>query len=334
MQPATATYASPWPHRFAVLLCLVTFPLIWVGGLVTTYDAGMAVPDWPTTYGYNMFLYPPSTWLAGPFDLFVEHGHRLLGSLAGLVTIGLVVSIFRTETPSWLRGLSVGAFLLVVAQGSLGGLRVVLDSRTFAMIHGCVGPAFFALAASLAVVTSRSWREGATHDWARSGSVRRLAPLVAVLAYIQLLIGAQLRHVPVTASTDVFRVAVVFHLIMAAAVVAHVVMLAWKGARCPCKSVSRGSLLLAAVALAQVALGCGTWIMKYGWPAGLGNDFAFAAGHQIVAHGYWQSMITTAHVAVGSLILALSASLTVRAYRHLRPAVAIGSAPVLWGLSS
>ena len=75
---------SPWPHRLAVLLVCATFPLIWVGGLVTTYDAGMAVPDWPTTYGYNLFLYPWQTWLAGPWDLFIEHGHRLLGSLGGL----------------------------------------------------------------------------------------------------------------------------------------------------------------------------------------------------------------------------------------------------------
>ena len=62
-----------------------TFPLIWVGGLVTTYDAGMAVPDWPNTYGYNLFLYPWQTWLSGPWDLFIEHGHRLLGALVGMI---------------------------------------------------------------------------------------------------------------------------------------------------------------------------------------------------------------------------------------------------------
>ena len=61
-----------------VLVC-ATFPLIWVGGLVTTYEAGMAVPDWPTTYGYNLFLYPWQTWMLGPWDLFIEHGHRLAG---------------------------------------------------------------------------------------------------------------------------------------------------------------------------------------------------------------------------------------------------------------
>ena len=88
--PDSKTEHPKWVHRCAILLACTTFPLIWVGGLVTTYDAGMAVPDWPNTYGYNMFLYPPTTWLSGPWDLLIEHGHRLLGSLAGLVAIGLV----------------------------------------------------------------------------------------------------------------------------------------------------------------------------------------------------------------------------------------------------
>ena len=87
------------PHRWAVGVACATFPLIWVGGLVTTYDAGMAVPDWPSTFGYNLFLYPWTTWFFGPWDLFIEHGHRLLGALVGLLTIGLLVSVMRTVVP-------------------------------------------------------------------------------------------------------------------------------------------------------------------------------------------------------------------------------------------
>jgi cytochrome c oxidase assembly protein subunit 15 len=75
---------------WARLLAFFTFPLIWLGGLVTTQDAGMAVPDWPGTFGYNLWLYPISTWLLGPFDLFVEHGHRLLATFVGLLAICLV----------------------------------------------------------------------------------------------------------------------------------------------------------------------------------------------------------------------------------------------------
>ena len=135
---------SRWPHRIAIALAAVVFPLIWVGGLVTTYDAGMAVPDWPGTYGYNMFLYPVETWITGPFDLLVEHGHRLLGSLSGFIAIALVIVTWKTETRRSVRWFSVALLLLVIGQGVLGGLRVLLDARTLAKLHGCVGPAFFA----------------------------------------------------------------------------------------------------------------------------------------------------------------------------------------------
>ena len=83
---------SPWPHRAAVLLVCATFPLIWVGGLVTTTQAGMAVPDWPNTYGYNLFLYPWQTWLFGPWDLFIEHGHRLLAESLSRAVVAPAVS--------------------------------------------------------------------------------------------------------------------------------------------------------------------------------------------------------------------------------------------------
>ncbi|HEY7710462.1 MAG TPA: cytochrome oxidase assembly protein, partial [Candidatus Entotheonella sp.] len=147
-----------WPHRWAVALACATFPLVWVGGLVTTTDSGMAVPDWPTTYGYNLFLYPLSTWLAGPWDIFVEHGHRLLGAIVGCLTIGLVVSLWRSESRTWLRWLGVAALLLVVSQGVLGGMRVVYDERSLAMFHGTTGPLFFAITVAMTVFTSRRWR--------------------------------------------------------------------------------------------------------------------------------------------------------------------------------
>ncbi len=144
-------------HALAVGLTIAVFPLIWVGGLVTTYDAGMAVPDWPGTYGWNMFAYPASTWLYGPFDLLVEHSHRLLGSLAGFLSIGLVIAAFRYDDRAWFRWWCVGVLLAVIAQGALGGARVVLDQRTFAMIHGCTGPLYFAIATATAVMSSQWW---------------------------------------------------------------------------------------------------------------------------------------------------------------------------------
>ena len=113
-----ANFQSPWPHRVAIVLCCATFPLIWVGGLVTTYDAGLAVPDWPSTYGYNLFLYPISTWVSGPFDIFVEHGHRLLAATVGLISICLVAVFFRYEDRNWARALAIGCLLTVIVQDS------------------------------------------------------------------------------------------------------------------------------------------------------------------------------------------------------------------------
>src|SRR5436190_14526246 len=113
MAVASSQLESRWPHRLAVLLVCATFPLIWVGGLVTTYDAGMAVPDWPGTYGYNLFLYPFSTWWSGPWDLFVEHGHRLLGAIAGMLTIGFVIAVWLGDSRRWMRDAALAALALV-----------------------------------------------------------------------------------------------------------------------------------------------------------------------------------------------------------------------------
>ena len=106
-----------------MLLVCVTFPLLWIGGLVTTTGSGMAVPDWPTTYGYNPFLYPLTTWFWGPWDIFVEHGHRLLASLIGLVTIGLVVTTWYCERRRWVFWTTFAALLLVIFKAMLGGTR-------------------------------------------------------------------------------------------------------------------------------------------------------------------------------------------------------------------
>ena len=153
-----ASSTSPWPHRWSVAVALVIFPLIWLGGLVTTQDAGMAVPDWPTTRGYNMFAYPLSAWIYGPFDLLIEHGHRLLGSFVGLLAIGLCAVAWRCEPRRWVNGLCWILLLAIIVQGLLGGIRVIMDDRTFAMIHGFTGPLVFALATAVAVVTGRWWR--------------------------------------------------------------------------------------------------------------------------------------------------------------------------------
>src|SRR3954470_5051827 len=114
---------NPWLNRFACLTALATLVLVGIGGLVTSHGAGMAVPDWPTTYGYNMFFFPISKWVGG---IFYEHTHRLVASGVGFLTVILAACLWLKEERRWLRRLGVIALFAVVLQGVLGGLRVTL----------------------------------------------------------------------------------------------------------------------------------------------------------------------------------------------------------------
>ena len=131
-----------WLHRFAVLAAIATFLLLGAGGLVTSHEAGMSVPDWPNSYGYNMFAFPPSKWIGG---IFYEHTHRLWATAVGLMTTILAVWILLKDPRKWMKWLGVAAFLLVVAQGVLGGLRVVLNNAHLGIVHGVVGQSYFVL---------------------------------------------------------------------------------------------------------------------------------------------------------------------------------------------
>ncbi|MCA9121191.1 MAG: COX15/CtaA family protein [Planctomycetaceae bacterium] len=328
---------SPWPHRLAVLLACATFPLIWVGGLVTTYDAGMAVPDWPSTYGYNLFAYPWQTWLFGPWDLFIEHGHRLLGALVGFIAIAFGCVVWRNDRRVGMRAASCGALALVVIQGVLGGTRVLFDARQLAMVHGCVGPAFFAYCVALTVYTSRKFAMTEPHaSELHPQRLHRLSLLTVVFAYLQLIIGAQLRHVSVMATPGVFRGAVVFHLLMAVIVTFHAfqLLIVVKQHYSAVHGLQFPVVLLAALVLIQVALGGATWVAKYGWPEFFA-DYAFAAPHTIQAKSLLQGLVVTSHVATGSLVLAASVTTFARSLRLVRvPSVALGSSALMMELAT
>lgn len=137
---------------FAVLTSFTTFLLIGLGGLVTSHEAGMSVPDWPTTYGYNMFLFPVDKWVGG---IFYEHSHRLLASLVGLLTTILAVWLWLKDPRKWMAWLGIAAFLLVIAQGILGGLRVRWQLDWLGVPHGAVAQTFLALTAAIALFASR-----------------------------------------------------------------------------------------------------------------------------------------------------------------------------------
>ncbi|MEX0977550.1 MAG: COX15/CtaA family protein [Pirellulales bacterium] len=307
---------SPWPHRWAVALVCATFPMIWIGSLVTTYGAGMAVPDWPNTYGYNLFLYPWQTWIYGPWKLFIEHGHRLFGTLVGMITIGFLVSTWWCQRRPLLRWLGVAALAGVLFQGLLGGLRVVANEVQLAQIHGCVGPAFFAFTVALAAVTSRRWRLAEAESGPGLSAIGRLALVTTLLAFGQIVLGSLLRHLPQGAQPDDFRLALFFHLAVAGLLVAHIVALAARTlhARRAGGWLLRPALGLVLLVLLQLGLGAATWVTKYGWPAWM-SSFDFAARYVPTADGAAQAWITTAHVAIGSLILGTSLLVALRSAR-------------------
>jgi len=309
------------------MLVAVTFPMIWVGGLVTTYDAGMAVPDWPTTYGYNLLLYPWSTWIAGPWDLFIEHGHRLLGTLVGLLTIALVVAVWRWDARRWVRWLAALSLAAVVLQGSLGGLRVIADDVDIAMLHGCFGPAFFVLTALLATVVSPAWTApGLPRVVEGAGALGRLALTTSLLAYVQLCIGAQLRHMPAWISPMQFRVVLVAHVALAVGILLAVLVTGYRALRLRRHgfALAAPAILLAEV-VAQVGLGAATFVARYGWPSLLESQ-GWEASYVVAAEGRPQAWITTAHVALGSLVVATAAVIALRTMRFYSDPQSAGEA--------
>ncbi len=315
-----------------MLLVCVTFPLISVGGLVTTYDAGMAVEDWPTTYGYNLFLYPWQEWIFGPFDLFIEHKHRLLGGLAGIISIALVAVSFWFDRRPAVRWGAVGALLLVILQGLLGGFRVLLDDRTLALIHGCVGPAFFAYVTVFAAVTSRWWKVHEGHCDERARGLQRLALATLALAYFQLVIGAHVRHIEPGATADVFRVTVLFHIATAFVLAGHAVVLAWK-MRARDRVLRRPARAVATMVVLQILLGAGVWVVNYGWPFLLSESLSVAGG-TVVAGSRLQAFVTTSHVALGSLIIATSALVAARSLRFFRTGQGVlAGSSLQWGVA-
>jgi len=178
-------------HRMALVATVATFLLIVVGGLVTSKGAGMSVPDWPTTYGYNMFLFPYSKWVGG---IFWEHSHRLLASGIGLITLLLAAVIFWKEKRSWVRWLAVAAVVGVTAQGVLGGLRVTLYKDQIGIFHALLAQTFFGLLLVIFAVTGKGFLSGAWFRDSAAASLRLLVLAGLLLTYFQLGVAATIRH--------------------------------------------------------------------------------------------------------------------------------------------
>ena len=283
---------SPWPHRIAVTTACATVPLLFIGGLVTSKGAGLAVPDWPTSFGYNMFLYP---WSKMVGNIFYEHSHRLFASAVGFLTIVLAVTFWFREDRPRVRWLGVGALGLVIAQGIVGGLRVVLLENTLAMLHASLAQAFFGLTVILAIITSAEWRHSSRQG--RLQDSRRLSRLCASLSgllYLQAILGAIVRH---TGERFEFHFAVAAVIaVLTVFVMSQIQRLAPAGAKLTFPARLLGGLLVL-----QLLLGIGSYVTKF-------TTVVRSPAALVV-------LITTTHLLIGAVMLATSLFLTLRSFR-------------------
>ena len=293
---------SPWLHRVARLTAGATFLLIVIGGIVTSTESGLAVPDWPTTFGYNMFLYPLSEMVGG---ILYEHSHRLMGSLVGLLTVSLFILILARDSRKWLKWIGLVALVAVVVQGVLGGLRVTQINRNFAIVHACLAQAFFALLCGIAWFTSRDWWKDRIASVNGTGQkLRRLSLITTCLIYMQLIFGAILRHTGSRLDA---------HLLFAFLVALHIFLLARRvlGVNGDAQRIGQSMpMLLLGLLAIQLMLGTGAFFAKL---TAFGETFAIAL----------TVTITTAHVAVGALMLVSSFVLTLKIYKFTDTSVLV-----------
>lgn len=192
---------SRWRYHYAVgglFLCLI---LVSWGGVVTSMEAGLAVPDWPSSFGsydpittgYSDPVNPDTKWWQVA-PILAEHGHRLLGALVGLWIIGFALWTLVADPRGWVRIVAVSSVGLVLIQGILGGLRVIWTSIDLAVVHAMGAQLFFCTVAALTLFNSRMWLEHSVKSAPKTRRLRILAISTAVTVYSQILFGALLRH--------------------------------------------------------------------------------------------------------------------------------------------
>ena len=293
-------------HRFAKFVAGCTVLLVLAGSLVTSTASGLSVPDWPTTYGWNMFTFPPSKWVGG---ILYEHGHRLIASSVGFLTIILAAWLWRADPRRWMRWLGVSALGAVIAQGVLGGLTVLFFlPAAISTAHAGLAEIFFCLTIAIALFTSPGWTDGYGPS-VPDLTLRRVATATTVLIYTQILIGATMRHTGAGLAIPDFplmfghvvpdhwdaRIAVHFAHRVGAGIVTLAVIATtahvWYHERGRLELTRPATLMLALVAV-QVTLGAATVLSR---------------------RDVW---INSVHVVCGALVLTTSLVLTLRTWRE------------------
>jgi heme a synthase len=286
-----------WLHYCATFVAFSTFLLLIAGALVTSNDAGLSVPDWPTSFG-SFRITPPTGWVGG---VKFEHGHRLIAGTVALLTFGLALALWRWEERRWVRRLGALAVVAVIAQAVLGGITVLFYLPVdVSVAHASLAQLFFCITVSLALFTRPEWRWDAPKmDDPSTPSLRQLATWTTVLIFVQLMLGAAFRH---------HGFGIVPHVVVAALVTGGVIWLLVRVLRDfrGVKALERSTIFLTGLLLAQVFLGIASYVV-------------------LVAHrGDGQPLppvvdLTTTHVVVGALVLAASLVVTYRAYQFTSP---------------
>jgi cytochrome c oxidase assembly protein subunit 15 len=291
-------------HRFAQLVAGCTVFLLLAGSLVTSTGSGLAVPDWPTTYGWNMFTFPPSKWVGG---IFYEHGHRLIASGVGLLTIVLASWLWLADPRRWMKRLGLAALLAVILQGALGGLTVLFFlPDAISTAHAGLAEIFFCITIAIALFTSPGWR--AQRAVVDDPTLRRLATVASGAIYVQILVGAVMRHTEAGLAIPDFplmfgglvpdhwdpKIAVHFAHRVGALVVTGCVLLVsthvWQHHRAS-GGLGRPAALILVLLAVQVTLGALTVLSR---------------------RNIW---INSVHLVCGALVLATSLVITLRAWR-------------------
>ena len=276
-------------YRLALATLGATCVLILLGGLVTNTGSALAVPDWPNTFGYNMVLFPWSRMVGG---ILYEHSHRLMGMLVGVLTLALAAALWREG--GRLRRLGLVAVAVVIAQGVLGGLRVVLLEDTLAIFHGCLAQAFFALLAVIALMTAPRARVAAPPI---EPALKGLAVLAAVLVYVQIVFGALLTH---AGRIDL-------HLAGALLVFVFVPIVAAQLRRTGDAVAAPISRVISVLLGIQLLFGVGSYLARF--------SPIWIPGEQLTV-----TAVPVAHRLIGSLILAATVVLAARVAGYATPA--------------
>ncbi len=301
-EPLLKAVAIPYNrahHRFAIFVAVVTFFLIIAGALVTSNDAGLSVPDWPTSFG-SLYKIPH---LVGGVKF--EHTHRMIAQFVGFLTIILALWTWRADPRRWMKYLGITALGLVIAQGILGGITVLFYlPPAISSAHAALAQTFFCVAILIALFTSRSWVEETPRieNDERRPSLFTLCLLSIAVLYLQLILGAMFRHHGLSWWPHVLNAATV------------AIVLTWTSIRALSRysaidRVRRPATTMLALLIAQLCLGFVAFLTRVAW------------GHDAVQPEFPMVASTVAHVAVGALLLATTAVLAVQVWRHAPAAI-------------